>query len=363
MLIENQLTPTTRPDNITDRLINMETKNKDRSRCRYKNPSTSSRSAMKLPTRWSPIGLPVRFAADSSLNSVKSYNAVSATRSAKHAVKAVVDRFRDWMPTMEIREFAERVLYSGQLDQKLTPIGSDVSDDNPGPAVRVEAPTRPADLQFAPRRTAPSMPKPVALADPNKRALAHHIMANHELQALEVMAFVLCAFPDAPSEFRRGIIPIMGDEQRHTRMHIERAAALGLVFGQFPVNCYIWKKALAYECVLDYIAGLPLTFEGRNLDHTLEFEEYFQQAGDERSAAVMRMIHRDEIQHVTFGIEWLRKLKSDDQTDWDAYRTHLHWPLRPAKSMGNTFNRAARRATGMSEEFIENLAEADSEET
>ena len=33
-----------------------------------------------------------------------------------------------------------------------------------------------------------------------KRGLAHHIMANHELLALEVMGFTLCAFPDAPPE-------------------------------------------------------------------------------------------------------------------------------------------------------------------
>lgn len=262
---------------------------------------------------------------------------------------------------MEIREFAERILFSDQLDQKLLPIGSEFTDENPGTAVRVDTPARPPDLQFAPRRTAPVMPKPGAFADPRKRAMAHHIMANHELQALEVMAFVLCAFPDAPSEFRRGIIPIMGDEQRHARMHIERAAALGVSFGQFPVNCYIWKKALAYESVLDYIAGLPLTFEGRNLDHTCEFEDYFQQAGDERSAAVMRMIHKDEIQHVAFGVEWLRKLKPADQSDWDAYQAHLHWPMRPSKSKGDTFNRTARRAAGMSDEFIDQLEEIKDE--
>src|SRR5690606_684551 len=122
---------------------------------------------------------------------------------------------------------------------------------------------------------------------------AHHIMANHELQACEVMALVLCAFPEAPAAFRRGLARIIDDEQRHTRMHVERAAALGLAFGDLPVNAYIWKKAQDYESVLDYLAGLPLTFEGRNLDHTLEFERYFRAAGDRRSAAVMRVIHRD----------------------------------------------------------------------
>ena len=93
------------------------------------------------------------------------------------------------------------------------------------------------------------------------------------------MAFVLLAFPDAPSEFRRGLIRIMGDEQRHTRLHVERAAELGIQFGELPVNGYIWAKAQQFESLLDYLAGLPLTFEGCNLDHTLELEQSFQRRG------------------------------------------------------------------------------------
>lgn len=256
---------------------------------------------------------------------------------------------------MEIRRFAERVLLSESLHDKLARIETPIIDAEPGPPLRVNLPGRPPNLQFAPRRTTPAMPHPLALAEPEKRAVAHHIMANHELQALEVMAWTLCAFPDAPAEFRRGLIEIMADEQRHTRMHIERAAALGLEFGELPVNCYIWKKAMAFANVLDYLAGLPLTFEGRNLDHTLEFEQHFRDAGDERGAAIMRAIHRDEIRHVAFGYEWLRRLKPEGLSDWDAYCRHLHWPLRPDKSIGDTFHREPRQAAGMSEEFIDSL--------
>ncbi len=140
-------------------------------------------------------------------------------------------------------------------------------------------PTRPAKLQFAGRKEAPLMPSRQAFRDPAKRAVAHHIMANHELQALEVMAFTLCAFPEAPREFRSGMVRIMADEQRHTRMHIERSAELGLEFGGLPVNGYFWQKAQEFRSPLDYLAGLPLTFEACNLDHTLQFEEFFAEAG------------------------------------------------------------------------------------
>ncbi len=262
---------------------------------------------------------------------------------------------------MEIRAFAERVLLSDSLEAKLERAPARLTDESPGEPLQVEEPGRPPNLQFAPRRTAPSMPHPTTFGDANRRAVAHHIMANHELQALEVMASVLCAFPDADAEFRRGLVEVMSDEQRHTRMHVERASAMGLQFGELPVNCYIWKKSLAFRNVLDYLATLPLTFEGRNLDHTLEFEDYFRKAGDERSAAMMRVIHEDEIDHVAFGINWLRRLKPAEQSEWEAYQAHLHWPLRPAKARGDTFNTGPRLAAGMTEEFVERLANSSEE--
>ena len=144
---------------------------------------------------------------------------------------------------MELRAFAEQVLLSNTLDEKLVRPNSPITDSAPGEPVRVETPERPANLQFAPRRTAPAMPKGRAFDDTKKRAVAHHIMANHELQALEVMAMVLLAFPDAPTEFRTGLADVMFDEQRHTKLHANRAVELGISFGDLPVNSYIWTKA------------------------------------------------------------------------------------------------------------------------
>jgi uncharacterized ferritin-like protein (DUF455 family) len=254
---------------------------------------------------------------------------------------------------MQIREFAQQIVLAETIVEKLQPWSGPVEDDQPGEAFQVKEPGRPENLKFAIRRTAATMPKMGALSDPHKRAVAHHIMANHELQALEVMAHVLCMFPHAPADFRRGMIKIMADEQRHTRMHIERAKKLGLEFGQLKVNCYIWKKSLEFANELDYLAGLPLVFEGANLDHTLEFATAFEQVGDTRSAALMRVIHHDEIDHVRFGMEWLQKMKDPMMTDFEAFAAHLHWPLRPEKARGTIFQREARLQAGMSEEFIE----------
>ncbi|MCH2200723.1 MAG: ferritin-like domain-containing protein [Fuerstiella sp.] len=258
---------------------------------------------------------------------------------------------------MELSDFARCVLLSKQLDRKLAPPAEPMSDGIPHEAERLMRPARTAQLQFAAQRTAPKMPKAASLKDPSKRAIAHHIMANHELQALEIMAMVILAFPQAPAGFRQGVGEIMLDEQRHTRLHVQRATELGIRFGELPVNGYLWTKAVEYSSVLEYVCGLPLVFEGGNLDHTAEFEQYFLDAGDLRSAGIMRSIHRDEIRHVEFGLHWLRKLKPAGMDDFTAWEQNLKWPLRPSKARGKLFLDEPRRAAGMTEEFINRLRE------
>lgn len=260
--------------------------------------------------------------------------------------------------TETLRAFALRILESADLGEKLRPAGQLV-DTEPGSAFRPLLPARPAHLEFCGQRESPPIPHQNTLADPARRAAAHHIMANHELQALEVMAFVLVAFPEAPSEFRMGLARIMADEQRHTKMHLARLDELGLEFGAMLVNGYFWRKAQTFETLLQYLAGLPLTFEGCNLDHTLDFEGWFLEAGDEKSAAVMRAIHRDEIHHVAFGWEWLRKLKPPEQSDWEAYQSNLKWPLQPVKSRGKQFYREPRLAAGLSADFVDKIEHAE----
>lgn len=153
-----------------------------------------------------------------------------------------------------------------------------------------------------------------------------------------------------------GMAHIMQDEQRHTRMHVQRCQELGLDFGDLPVNGWIWKKAQEYQSTLEYVAGLPLVFEGANLDHTVEFENYFVDAGDRRSGAIMRAIHKDEIRHVEFGLQWLRKFKRPEESDWQAWTSALHWPIRPSKARGELFQREARLQAGLTPDFIDKLA-------
>jgi len=55
----------------------------------------------------------------------------------------------DKFSTMEIRDFALTVVRTEDLDVKLAPPAAELTDEAPGPAVRLEEPGRPAGLRFS----------------------------------------------------------------------------------------------------------------------------------------------------------------------------------------------------------------------
>ncbi|HEV8580333.1 MAG TPA: DUF455 family protein [Thermoanaerobaculia bacterium] len=256
---------------------------------------------------------------------------------------------------MEIRDFARTVLLSEDLDVKLAPPAGELTDEVPGPPFRAAAPGRPPHLRFSPV----GVPSIEGFHDPAQRRRILHALANHELQAAELFAWALLAFPDSPREFRQGLLRILDDEQRHTRMYIARAAEAGARFGDFPVNGYFWGKVGAITSPLRFLCAMSLTFENANLDHTLEYAEAARRAGDLKTAAVIDRVHRDEIEHVRFGWTWLQVFKGQDESAWNAYCANLAWPLRPDKARGRTFHRGGREAAGLDAEFIRRLEQGE----
>lgn len=254
---------------------------------------------------------------------------------------------------MEIRDFARRIVESSSLVVKLTPPEEELTDERPGPPLRHRWPTRPAELEIA--RQPVRMPSVQGLGDPDQRLRILHSLANHELQAAELFAWALLAFPDAPPELRRGLLAILQDEQRHTRMYLARLEAHGGRLGQYPVSGYFWSKVEHIHSPLDFICAMSLTFENANLDHTTESAAAARAGRDPKTAAVIDQVHRDEIEHVRFGWKWLQIFKADDESAWEAYARSLHWPLRPEKARARRFHPEGRRSAGLDEEFIRRL--------
>jgi uncharacterized ferritin-like protein (DUF455 family) len=258
---------------------------------------------------------------------------------------------------VEICDLARTVLFSEELEEKLAPPSGALTDLQPGAAVRAAAPGRPAHLRMV-SGTRARAPRIEGMSDPAQRRRILHALASHELQAAELFAWALLAFPAAPPEFRRGLLAILCDEQRHTRMYIARVEANGARFGDFPVHGYFWSKMPAVTSPLRFLCAMSLTFENANLDHTVEYAAAARRVGDEKTAAVIDRVHRDEIEHVHFGWTWLQRWKGEGESSWEAFAANLTFPLRPARARGRTFHRGGREAAGLDADFIRRLEES-----
>ena len=261
--------------------------------------------------------------------------------------------------TMELRAFAERVFFGSRLEDKLRgPTGGlgALEDRAPGRAWSWELPGRPEALAIAPRERRVRMPRDGAMSDARMRRRALHAFANHELMALELMAWALLAFPEAPPPFRLGVARLLADEQRHLGMYLERIEALGGEFGEDPVNGHFFRVAPELGSELRWVCAMNLTFEQANLDHAPHYCQLFQEAGDEASAALMEQIYADEVQHVGFGAGWLRQAaQRQGRPTWDVWRANLPSCSPASRARGRGFNQHGRREAGLDEAYVEAL--------
>jgi uncharacterized ferritin-like protein (DUF455 family) len=194
------------------------------------------------------------------------------------------------------------------------------------------------------------------MPDPGQRARILHALANHELQAAELFAWALLAFPEMPRPFRRGCLGILADEQVHCRLYVERLASLGTQFGDHGVTAHFWRKADSIRTPLQFICEMGLTLENANLDFAQEYAAAARAAGDQETATVLERVHADETGHVAFAWTWFQHLKPAEQDDWEAYLANVHRPGGPERARGATFDALARQAAGIAPAFIERLA-------
>lgn len=257
---------------------------------------------------------------------------------------------------MEIREFAETLLFSGRLEDKLRK-PEQLTDAYPGRLVLPPAlPARTADLAVRSKERK-SLPfrRLRDLERGESAMLTLHHFANHELLAIELMALALLRFVEAPADFRKGLVETIADEQAHLHLYVERIAGLGGTFGQHPLNGFFWHSMSTLETPLAFIAAMSLTFEQANLDYANDFRRAFARIGDETTSIILKRILKDEIGHVRFGTRWLNAWREPNEDDWTAYLRALPANLSARRARGPRYLVGARRAAGLSDHFIEEL--------
>lgn len=255
---------------------------------------------------------------------------------------------------MELREWAIRILSADTLEEKLfTP--DQLTDNKPGAPLIFSEPVRPVGMQFQRHNSRQKLPPFHEHRHPDKRAVCLHRFAGHEMLAVEIMAHALLAFPQAPPRFRKGVANTLKEEQEHVRLYIERLNAMGVEFGDMPLYRHFWAHVPHMICPIRYISVMSLTFEMANLDFAPQYGASFAKAGDDASAALMQRILEDEISHVSFGLNWLKRLKTPKEDPWDLWEKNLPRLMTPSRAKGFIFQEEHRRKAGLPDEWIQKL--------
>ena len=232
---------------------------------------------------------------------------------------------------MERKEWAEQLLFGTRIEDKIS-APSSLTDKRPGKRLSsLPLPGRPESWRFAkgPIRPFPTVRK---LEDPLMRGRALLTFANHELLAIEMMAYALLRFPEAPEPFRRDLCATIRDEQRHFKLYCERAKELGAPFSAIDCSSFFWRMFQQVEQPDQFAAAMGLGIEQANLDHAQFFGSAFQQMGDFQTASLMKQVLMDEIQHVNRGLTMLKSTCPDGTAIWDYWTSLLSLPLTPARA-------------------------------
>jgi uncharacterized ferritin-like protein (DUF455 family) len=259
-----------------------------------------------------------------------------------------------------VTAFAESILFSADINIKLTPPASAWTDDGPQCyplSSPPKSPTRSMDLALD--RTGESkkteFPTRSRLSDDRARGLVLHFFANHELLALELMALALLRWPDAPESFRRGIVQTMIEEQTHMRLYLERMTELGVSFGDAALNSFFWKCMRDLSSPIEYVAAMSMTFEQANIDFSAHYEHLFTQEGDFATAAIMRRVRLEEIGHVKHGVTWFERWRPKCDRLFLEWRDTLKFPMTPARAKGLGFDWKGRALAGLPDQYIAEL--------
>ena len=231
--------------------------------------------------------------------------------------------------------------------------------DAPAPAFdRRALPGRPVELALATK--ARKAHTRGALTHPIRRADLFHRFLHHELQAAELMAWALLAFPETPEAFKRGLLKVLFDEVRHMHMYEQYLHSLGSYVGAFPVRDWFWTRVPTVQNARDFCATMGMGFEAANLDHTIRFADQLRAAGDEIGAEIQMRVHEEEIPHVSFALAWYRRLAGEDVRapfdDFHGWREHLPAPLSPMVMKGEPLASEARLRAGFGPNFLEEIA-------
>lgn len=256
---------------------------------------------------------------------------------------------------MHYREFARILLEGASLEDKLIPLKNIDFTKSLDPYDLPNNPGRSKQLKFDNQQV--KFPKNTSFHLAEKRGLALHFFANHELLAIEMMAAALLIYPDHSEDsilFKKGLIKTIQDEQKHLKLYLSRMKDFGIELGDFPLNDFFWRSMENCKTPANFYSAMAMTFESANLDFAQYYEKSFVAVEDHETAKIMRLVFEDEISHVALGAHWLNQWRGDMDL-WKYFVGNLPGVMTPARSKGIHFDRSSRVRAGIDDAFLDQL--------
>jgi uncharacterized ferritin-like protein (DUF455 family) len=225
----------------------------------------------------------------------------------------------------------------------------DVGDSVPPPR-----PARPERPQLRPPK---EMPRRRAFGSLAGRVALLHALAHIELNAIDLAWDIVARFSGdpLPRAFFDDWVGVAAEEALHFELLTQRLADFGACYGDLPAHDGLWESAAATaDDLLGRLAVVPLVLEARGLDVTPAMAAMLERVGDPQSAAVLRRIYRDEIDHVAAGARWFDELCRargliPEETFRELVRRYFKGELKPP------LNQEARAAAGFPARYYEPL--------
>ena len=183
-----------------------------------------------------------------------------------------------------------------------------------------------------------------------------HALAHIELNAVDLACDIIVRFgyeKELPTDFYKDWAKVASDEGRHFLLLSERLEELGATYGDLPAHDGLWEAAEnTANNLLARLAIVPLVLEARGLDVTPPMINKLRSVEDQESAAILDIIHRDEIRHVAIGQRWFDHLCDKQNLDpvltfHNLVKHYFKGALRPP------FNKSSRDAAGMPPAFYD----------
>ncbi|APV48487.1 hypothetical protein BWI17_01560 [Betaproteobacteria bacterium GR16-43] len=139
-----------------------------------------------------------------------------------------------------------------------------------------------------------------------------HRQMNEEIDSLESSARNLCDFPAADWEVRMCLARQCYDEARHSQMFRNLFEKRGGTVGEYPVLNFQYRIITRFANLAARLAIQNRSFEAGGLDAITAGIQQTRADGDEELCALYEAQIADEISHVRFANEWIRKLSQAD---------------------------------------------------